>query len=129
MEQGNPIMWHVELMDGKDTPAGALPKKYSDLGKTPGLMCKMMENIKCTGKACTIDSGSYVSKGIVELEAQLGVSLQALIKKPGQYWPEGVPGDVINQYFANKSIWSSDTLELEFEGELYLFIARKRKSL
>ena len=62
-------MWHVELMDGKDTPAGALPKKYSDLGKTPGLMCKMMENIKCTGKACTIDSGSYVSKGIVELAA------------------------------------------------------------
>ena len=41
LEKGNPIMLHVELMEGKDTPADAPPKKYSDLGKTPGLMCRI----------------------------------------------------------------------------------------
>ena len=117
LETGNPIMWHVELMEGKDTPAGAPPKKFSDLGKTPGLMCRMMEPIKRAGKACTMDSGFCVSKGIVELESKLGVFGQALIKKRGRYWPKGVPGDAIDEYFADKEIGYSKTLEVTFENK------------
>ena len=80
---GNPIMWRIELQEGKDRPDGAGPKKYSELGKTPGLMCRMHEPLKRQGKACTMDSGFCVAKEIVELEAQLGVYGQALIKKRG----------------------------------------------
>lgn len=126
--KGNPIMWHVELMEGKDTPDGAPPKKYSELGKTPGLMCRMMEPIKRTGKACTMDSGFCVSKGIVELEAKLGVYGQALIKKRGRYWPKGVPGDAIDEYFADAPIGASNTLEVEFEGKtLFIHCMKEEK--
>ena len=64
-----------------------------------------------------MDSGFCVSKGIVELEAQLGIFGQALIKKRGRYWPKGVPGDAIDEYFADKEIGYSNTLEVEFEGK------------
>jgi hypothetical protein len=127
LEKGNPIMWHVELMEGKDTPAGAPAKKYSDLGKTPGLMCRMMEPIKRTGKACTMDSGFCVSKGIVELEAKLGVLGQALIKKRGRYWPKGVPGDMIDQHFADKEIGYSKTLEMMFKEKTMFIHCMKEK--
>ena len=126
--KGNPIMWHVELMEGKDTPDGAPPKKYSELGKMPGLMCRMMEPIKRTGKACTMDSGFCVSKGIVELEANLGVYRQALIKKRGWYWPKGVPRDAIDEYFADAPIGASNTLEVEFEGKtLFIHCMKEEK--
>ena len=115
--RANPIMWHIELQEGKDRPPGAGPKKFSELGKTPGLMCRMHEPIKRLGKACTMDSGFCVSKGIVELEGQLGVYGQAYIKKRGRYWPRGVPGDMIDEYFADKEIGHCETLELEYEGK------------
>ena len=37
-------MWHVELQEGKDWPAGAGPKKWNDVGgKIIGLMLQMHE--------------------------------------------------------------------------------------
>ena len=83
LENSNPIMLHTELMEGKDTPAGAPPNKYSELGKTPRLMCRMVKLIEHTGKACTMGSGFYVSKGIVELETKMGFYGQALIEAWG----------------------------------------------
>ena len=125
---GNPIMWHVELQEGKDCPAGAGPKKYIELGKTPGLMCRMHEPLKRTGKACTMDSGFFVSKGIVELESKIGVYGQALIKKRGRYWPKGVPGDLIDEHFADKEVGYSESLELEFEGKkLFIHCMKEEK--
>jgi hypothetical protein len=82
-KQGNPTMWHVELQEGKDCPAGAGAKRYNKHGKTPGLMCCMHSPIARTGKACTMDSGFCILKGIVELKHLLDVFAQALIKKRG----------------------------------------------
>ncbi len=43
MKGGNPIMWCIKLQEGKDSPDGAGPKKYSEMGKMPGLMCQIHE--------------------------------------------------------------------------------------
>ena len=64
-----------------------------------------------------MDSGFCVSKGIVELEAKLGMYGQALIKKCGQYWPKGVPGDAIDEHFATKEIGATKTWKTEFKGK------------
>ena len=124
---GNPIMWRIELQEGKDRPDGAGPKKYSELGKTPGLMCRMHEPLRRQGKASTMDSGFCVSKGIVELEAKLGVYGQALIKKRGRYWPKGVPGDAINEHFATKEIGASETWKTEYEGKTMMIHCMKEE--
>ena len=60
-------------------------------------MCK---SIFCSGKAVVFDSGFYIAKGIVELEAK-GVYGGALIKKR-KYWPMNVPGDEIDKHFEGK---------------------------
>ena len=40
----------------------------------------------------------------------IGVYADALIKKR-KYWPKGVPGDAIDQYFADKDVTYVDMLE------------------
>ena len=127
LETGNPILWHAELQEGKDRPAGAGQKKYSEFGKTPSLMLRMHEVLKRSGKACTMDSGFCVAKGIVEMEAQLGVYGQALIKKRGRYWPKGVPGDMIDDYFKDKEIGECETLQVEFEGKTLFIHCQKEE--
>jgi hypothetical protein len=42
---------------------------------------------------------------------------QALIKKRGQYWPKGVPGNLIDKYFAGKEIGYAKTWQTEFKGK------------
>ena len=77
----------------------------------------MHEGISRQGKACTMDSGFCVSKGIVEMYEKLGVFGQALIKKHGENWPKGVPGDLIDEHFADKPIGYCETLHVEIEGK------------
>lgn len=127
--KGNPIMWHVELQEGKDRPAGAGPKKWNDAGgKTVGLMLRMHEGISRQGKACTMDSGFCVSKGIVEMYEKLGVFGQALIKKRGANWPKGVPGDQIDEHFADKPIGYCETLRVVIEGyQMYIHCMKEEK--
>ena len=129
LEKGSPIMWHVEMQEGKDRPPGAGSKKYADeFGKTPSLMLRMHESIKRTGKACTMDSGFCVSKGIVAMHNQLGVFGQSLIKKRGRYWPKGVPGDMIDEHFKDKELGYCETLEVVFEGStMYIHCQKELK--
>jgi hypothetical protein len=46
-----------------------------------------------------------------------GVFGQALIKKRGANWPKGVPGDQIDEHFADKPIGYCETLHIEIEGK------------
>ncbi|KAL9187551.1 hypothetical protein ACHAXT_001654 [Thalassiosira profunda] len=117
LETGNPIMWHVELQEGKDRPPEAGDKKWQERGKTAGLMLRMHEPIKRTGKASTMDSGFAVSAGVTGMKSALGLYGQSLVKKKGRYWPRGVPGDYIDAHFQDKEIGSCETLQTEFEGE------------
>jgi hypothetical protein len=45
---GNPIMWHVELQEGKDWLAKAGPKKWSNLGKMVHPMLRIHKVINST---------------------------------------------------------------------------------
>ncbi len=119
LEEGTntPIMWHAEIHDGKDCPAGDGPKKFNNVrGKTVGLMVWMHEPIACQGKACTMDSDFCVSKGNIEMDAKLGVYGQVLIKKRGANWPKGVPGDEIDRHFKNKPLGYCKTLQVDIDG-------------
>ena len=96
-------------MEGKDRPTQLGLKKWEDLEKTVGLMLQLCETIFSTGKYVVLDSGFCVSKGITAL-LEFGVYAAALIKKY-KYWPKGVPGDAIDQYFSDKYITYMDMLE------------------
>ena len=73
-------------------------------------MLQMCESIFSTGKRVVIDSGFFVSKGITAL-LEFGVYDDSLIKKR-KYWPKGVPGDAIVQYFSEKDVTYVDMLEV-----------------
>jgi hypothetical protein len=126
---GTPIMWHVEIQEGKDRPVQLGPKKFNNAGgKTVGLMLRMHEPIARSGKACTMDSGFCVSKGIVEMQEKLGVYGQALIKKRGANWPKGVPGDEIDRHFADKPLGYCETLRVEIDGkQMFIHCMKEEK--
>ena len=94
-------------------------------GKTVGLMCRIVEPIKSSGKCVTMDSGFNVSMGIVDMEWVQGVYGQALIKKRGRYWPKGVPGDAIDDHFKDKAIGHSETLQFDFDGHPFFIHCTK----
>ena len=79
------------------------------MGKTVGLMLRICEPIFSTGKYVVLGSGFCVSKGITAL-LEFDVYDAALIKKR-KYWPKGVPGDAIEEYFADKDVNHVDMLE------------------
>ena len=72
-------------------------------------MLRICEPIFSTGKCAVLDSVFFVSKGITAL-LEFGVYAAALINKP-KYWPKGITGDAIDQYFADKDVTYVDTLE------------------
>ena len=78
----------------KDQPEEQRQKKYSELGRTVGVMLPMYETFYGTGKEVVMDSGFCVSRGIDELKRE-GVYGASLIKNK-KYWPEGVPGAAID---------------------------------
>ena len=103
------IMWRAQIVGSKDRPTELGKKKWEELGKTVGLMLRMCEPIFSTGKCVVLDSGFCVSKGITAL-LEFGVYADALIRKR-KYWPKGVPGDAIDQYFSDKDVTYVDILE------------------
>ena len=78
-----------------------------------------------------IESVFCVSKGITAL-LDFGVYAAALIKKR-KYWPKGVPGDAIDQYFADKYVTYVDMLEARTEdgteSKAFIFFVSKNQSM
>lgn len=89
------ILWHMEMVEGKDQPPEILRKEFDEMGKTVGLLLQVTRQIWSTGKVIILDSGFCVLKGIVELMKR-GVFASALIKKR-RYWPKDVPGEDIKR--------------------------------
>ena len=77
--------------------------------KTVGLMLQICEPIFSTGKCVVLENGFCVLKGITAL-LEFGVYAAAFIKKQ-TYWPKGVPGNAIDEYFADKDATHVDMLE------------------
>ncbi|KAL7462616.1 hypothetical protein ACHAXS_004556 [Conticribra weissflogii] len=107
-DKGSPIMWRMKLQEGKDRPkksdgSWAFPSPFEGHTKTAKLMLEMTEPIHGTGKVVSMDSGFCVSAGILAMHS-VGVYGQALVKKRGRYWPKDVPGDYIDESFAQKEL-------------------------
>ena len=102
------ILFSLELVEGKDRPRGRAPANYDDLGKTVGLLLRLLEPVFNTGRYVVLDSGFCVLKALVELRRN-GVYACALIKKR-RYWPTLVPGDAMERHFRSKDVGDVDAI-------------------
>ena len=118
-DRGAPIMWRAKIQEGKDQPMNVNspfhPSKFEMFLPTAKLMLEMSEPIRGSGRVVTLDSGFCATAGILVLH-DVGVFGQALIKKRGNFWPVGVPGDQIDDHFTSLSIGDNDTLEQSTDG-------------
>lgn len=92
------ILFAMELVEGKDRPKELPKPEYDNLGKTTGLLLRMLKSYFATGKYVILDSGFCVLKGLVELRKR-GLFAGALIKKR-RFWPSLVPGQAIDEHCA-----------------------------
>ena len=101
------IIFHMELVEGKDRPSQLPPLQYVDRGgKTVGLLLRMTKPIHNTGRLVILDSGFCVLKGLVEL-GKVGLFASALIKKR-RYWPKYIRGEEIKEHFKDKAVGEVD---------------------
>ena len=103
------IFWRAHIAEGRYLPQQLVKKEYGELGKTVSLMLRMCRPIFGTGKAVVLDNGFCVAKGIADLEAK-GVYAGYLIKNQ-HYWPEVLPGDLIDTHFQDKEVSDVGMLE------------------
>ncbi len=67
------------MVEGRDAPP-ELDVQYSHLGKTVGLLMRMLKSYFHTAKYVVLDLGFCVLKGIIKLQ-EMGLFVCALIKK------------------------------------------------
>jgi hypothetical protein len=111
-------MFVMEMVEGKDHHPQLVPK-YSELGKTAGLLMRMVQSYFATGWYVILDYGFCVLKALVQLK-KVGLFACAVIKKR-QYWPAFVPGQAINREFDNQELKIGDTLAItgKLDGKEY----------
>ena len=109
------IMFVIELVEGKDTPPQIL-KQFSQHGKIVGLLLHMLQSYFHTVRYIVLNSGFCVLKGIIELRKN-GLFGCALIKNR-RYWPAGVPGDAMQQFFDadGVTVWDNHAIAGTMDG-------------
>jgi hypothetical protein len=120
-------MFVMEIVEGKDHPPQVVPR-YSELGKTTGLMMRMLQNYFSTGWYVILDSGFCDLKALIQLK-KVGMFACAVIKKRW-YWPAFVPGETINREFNNMELKVGDSLVItgKLDGKEYFCWALKEPS-
>jgi hypothetical protein len=111
-------MFVMEMVEGKGHPSQVV-LKYSELGKTEGLLMRMLQSYFATGRYVVLDSGFCVLKALIQLK-KVCLFACAVIKKRW-YWPAFVPGEAINREFDNQELKVGDTLAIsgKLDGEEY----------
>ena len=81
------------------------------IGKTVGTILQCKRPIWNCVEMVIMDSGFYVTKGLVDLREKrlFGV---ALIKKC-RYWPANIKGDAIDAHFASKEVGNVDAVLMQ----------------
>ena len=74
------VLFSIELVEGKDRPPERNRPEFDVLGKTVGLLLRMLKSVFNTGQCIVLDSGFCVLKALIELR-QNGLLGCALIKK------------------------------------------------
>jgi hypothetical protein len=96
------LIFVVEIVEGKDRPVDlGMPEFEGVIGKTGGLLFRMLKSYFNTGRYVGLDSGFCVLKAIAALYEKVLYS-GALIKKR-RFWPSLVPGNAIDNQFSGKS--------------------------
>ncbi len=72
-------MFVMEMVEGKDHPP-QIAERYSELGKTSGLLLRMLYSYFASGQFVVLDSGFCVLKALVQLK-KVGMFACAVIKK------------------------------------------------
>ena len=86
------------MVEGKDRPPERGRAEFNVLGKTVGLLLRMLKSVFNTGRYIVLDSG-FCLKALIELR-QNGLFGCALIKKR-RYWPTLALGDAMEGHFSN----------------------------
>lgn len=108
------VLYQLEIVEGKDTPKQALPKTFSEMGKTVGLLLRLTKPLWGSSKVVVLDSGFCVLKGIAELRKK-GVFAAALVKKR-RYWPKHIKGEAIKTHFQDKEVGTVDAMKGELDS-------------
>ena len=121
------IMFVMEIVEGKDHPP-QVAERWSELGKTAGLLMWMLQSYFATGRYAVLNSGFCILKALVQLK-KVGIFACAVIKK-SWYWPAFVPGEAINREFDDLELKVGDSLAIsrKLDGEEYFFWALKEPS-
>jgi hypothetical protein len=109
-------MFLMEIVEGKDHPP-QINERFSELGKTAGLLMRMLEFYFATSRYVFLDSGFYVLKALVELK-KVGMFACAVIKKR-RYWPAMVPGDAMTDAFDEAQVRDSRAISGVLDGVKY----------
>ncbi|KAL7473681.1 hypothetical protein ACHAXS_014180 [Conticribra weissflogii] len=123
-DQGKPILWRIKLQEGKDRPKDnhntpQFPSEFEHQTNTSALMLEITKPIHHTGKVVIMNSQFCVTAGIIALQ-NVGVFGQALVKKYGNFWPQYVPGQIIDDYMRDKPLGYAATFKQIIEGKEFL---------
>ena len=108
------IMYAIELVEGKDRPRQQQAARYSEHGKTTGLLLRLTDSIAYSGRVVIMDSGFCVLKALIKL-ASVGVFASAVIKKR-RYWPKNIAGDAMDTHFEGNEVGTTDSLPGILDG-------------
>jgi hypothetical protein len=93
--------------EGKDEPTG-IQRAFDALGKTSGLLLRMLQSYFGTCRYVVLDSGFCVLKAIVELRRNGLFGCELIKKRKYLYWPKHVPGDAMKASFDDDGVQAGD---------------------
>jgi hypothetical protein len=118
-------MFLMEMVKGKDNPP-QIQERWSEMGRTTGLLMRMLECYFTTGRYVILDSGFCVLKALVELK-KVGMFVCAVIKKR-RYWPAMVPGDTMMEALDEGQVGDSMAISGVLDGVKYFLWGLKEPS-
>jgi len=103
------VLYHMELVEGKHRAPELPVPKFSEHGKTVGLVLRCCSSLFSTGKCVIMDSGFCVLDALTRLR-NFGVYALIMIKKK-KSWPRGIDGEAIKSHMEPKAVGAADTLK------------------
>lgn len=121
------VLVYMEIVEGRHQPESVV-HKYSNLGKTPGLVARACTTaqIQHTKRHVFLDSGFCVVGALTTL-TNLGLLGTICIKKR-RYWPAGIPGDDIVNDFLHKPMFQCRATKLIDGGHPFHVFAMRDTS-
>ena len=110
------ILFSMELVEGKDHPP-QIQERYSEHGKTTGLLMRMLTTYFTTGRYVVLDSGFCVLRALIELK-KVGLFACAVIKKR-RFWPAMVPGDEMTEHLSEANVGDAMSISGVLDGVKY----------